>query len=470
MGRCQHRPTTDPDQARRAPIDDEGVMSRRALWSLLSVLLCSLTSSLVLAKILLTSGYAVKISPPASVKAGALANDTKIYAFDELQSVTLVNAVPIQANAPGLFDQNSDLVSASVAAGLIVNSHYLHYDPKGLTNNPAITGTVTFSTPVLGIIENDGNLTDTNIFGATNTLYPGLFSDKGYELGAGDWFRISSNMRSLSVRVQAVGGVDDLRIITAGLPASGATCSLDVVFVIDTSGSMDDEAVNLCTRISSMVGQLYSTGYDVNVEVLGISEANQRCLTSSVLTKFGAAVPGTSSCGTNLIGCAGPEDDKENWGAATAIVAARYPWRSGAERMIVPISDEGPCCGCQSNPCTCDTDDSSAVSNMIAQGLQNKVHISPLLGTGVSACVVTLADQVAQATSGSVFNATSSADDLVASVTSMVHGACTTPVPPPVPPPGVPLSQQTGVILLGLGILASGALLLASRKRNIPID
>jgi len=107
---------------------------------------------------------------------------------------------------------------------------------------------------------------------------------------------------------------------------------------------------------------------------------------------------------------------------------------------------------------------------MIAQGLQNKVHISPLLGTGVSACVVTLADQVAQATSGSVFNATSSADDLVASVTSMVHGACTTPVPPPVPPPGVPLSQQTGVILLGLGILASGALLLASRKRNIPID
>ncbi|MFT4569301.1 MAG: hypothetical protein ACI8TX_000487 [Hyphomicrobiaceae bacterium] len=86
------------------------------------------------------------------------------------------------------------------------------------------------------------------------------------------------------------------------------------------------------------------------------------------------------------------DNDNEDWGNATSILADEFPWTPGALRVIVPISDEGPDNG---DSCRDPGDDRDAIENAIVLANENDVTVSPIAADGASDCVVELGQDIA---------------------------------------------------------------------------
>jgi len=77
------------------------------------------------------------------------------------------------------------------------------------------------------------------------------------------------------------------------------------------------------------------------------------------------------------------EENLENWGPSTAVVAEYFDWLDGHARIVVPISDDGPCLG---GLLTCDSAlchpvaDVDAIEKAIDVANANSVHVSPIMG------------------------------------------------------------------------------------------
>ncbi|RMG45570.1 MAG: VWA domain-containing protein [Candidatus Dadabacteria bacterium] len=200
---------------------------------------------------------------------------------------------------------------------------------------------------------------------------------------------------------------------------------VDVVFTVDTSGSMDDEAQALCNSISSVQSELLGLGLVSKTFLLGITNTGGSdfpCLTDDVENMLGDSVPGNGgACGTIL-------DDSESWGEAISIVASRFPWTPDAVRVIVPISDEGACDG---DSCDDPGEDRDAINNAITLALANNVFVSPISGTGSSQCVITLGQDIATATGGTAFVSTDPSLDLAGAVRDLIIDACVKSEVPP---------------------------------------
>lgn len=164
----------------------------------------------------------------------------------------------------------------------------------------------------------------------------------------------------------------------------------EVVFVLDTSGSITSRPI--CDLVADVLNNLQQVAPNTIVTAYGItSNFPGGCSSSSVLAELGAMVPGNpGGCGANLFG-------NESWGPATAIVADRFPWTTTA-RVIIPVSDEGPCNG--GSGCNSAADESIANAITIAQ--DNGCVVLPVLGFGSGTCVRDLAGQIAFGTGGSV--------------------------------------------------------------------
>jgi hypothetical protein len=202
-----------------------------------------------------------------------------------------------------------------------------------------------------------------------------------------------------------------------GVPDECLQCPpLDVVFVMDTSGSMDDEGEALCSEIEQVAADLDAIGIEINAEFLGITQLDFSCLTDTVENRFGTDVPGDPPC-CPLLG------NQEDWGPATAIVAANYPWTPGAVRVIVPLSDEGARDG---DPCDDPGSDRQVIENAIVIANQYDVIVSPISGTGSSDCVIGLAEDLAMGTGGMNFISTDPDSDLAEFIFELVLSACET--------------------------------------------
>ncbi|HET6446495.1 MAG TPA: choice-of-anchor X domain-containing protein, partial [candidate division Zixibacteria bacterium] len=183
--------------------------------------------------------------------------------------------------------------------------------------------------------------------------------------------------------------------------------AVDLVFAMDTSGSMDDEFESLCTKIDQIVAELSSRGIQLNYRILGIASVRS-CATNTV---------------TNLIP-GGVSNHIEDWGPATEDLAKFYDWRPGHARLVVPMGDEGPQDG---EPCNDPGADRDAVSAAIEAAQSNYVLVSPVLGTiyyqGSVECVTGLAQDLADGTSGKLFTSADSADKLATGLINIVGKA-----------------------------------------------
>jgi len=210
-----------------------------------------------------------------------------------------------------------------------------------------------------------------------------------------------------------------------GLPDECPQCPpLDVVFVMDTSTSMNDEAGALCQSIGAIVAQLAGQGLTLSPTLLGISDnpgGAYGCLTNNVVNLLGTTVPGSPPPGLELLGACpgGNEVIQEDWGLAAAIVAARFAWTPDALRLVVPISDEGAWCG---DPVT--STDGLSIDQAIVVAQANDVIVSPITGTGSSASVIALAKRLAAGTGGVHSSSSAPNQDIAEAISALVLGAC----------------------------------------------
>ncbi len=178
-----------------------------------------------------------------------------------------------------------------------------------------------------------------------------------------------------------------------GIPDECVNCpTLELVVVVDTSGSLSDEAQALCNAIPAVINALNFAGIDANATFLGTTSKGPGplfpCVTDTVANLLGTDVPG--DLGVTLNGV-------EDWGLAAAIVADRYPWDEGSTRLLMTVSDEGPIDG---NPCLDPGMDRDVIELLIDQSVENDIVGIPVVGGGADGCVQTLASDWATGTAG----------------------------------------------------------------------
>lgn len=221
------------------------------------------------------------------------------------------------------------------------------------------------------------------------------------------------------------GGSEDCNL--DGIPDECPVCPpVEVVFVMDTSASMDDEAAALCGGMNAVIAELAAAGLEVEARLLGICDlpgGAYGCLEDHVVALLGAAVPGDPPAGLETLGSCpgGNEVCQEDWGLAVAMVAGAYPWRAAGEslRLVIPLSDEGPWCG---DPVT--ELDEASIDHTIGVALEAEVVVSPITGSGSSTSVIALAQELAGATGGEHFRSSSPTLDIAAGIVQIVLNAC----------------------------------------------
>lgn len=212
-----------------------------------------------------------------------------------------------------------------------------------------------------------------------------------------------------------------------GLPDECVTCPpVEVVFIMDTSTSMNNEAETLCATLPQIASALGAAGLEVESTLLAICNlpgGGYSCLQNHIIALLGNAVPGDPPAGLAVLGACpgGIEGCNEDWGRAVAVVAGLFPWKSAGEsvRLVIPISDEGPWCG---DPVTqLDTD---SVAHAITVAADSGVIVSPIVAGGASAAVLGLAQTIAAATSGKAFLSSAASADIVGGIFELVLDAC----------------------------------------------
>jgi len=177
--------------------------------------------------------------------------------------------------------------------------------------------------------------------------------------------------------------------------------ALDLVFVMDTSGSMQTEP-ELCGYLADVETNLGENGIVVITDGdhwLGINYKEGEggnpgvldCLKHDVVNHIGSWVPGNpGSC--DRIG--EYPDGAEDWGPATSIVADGFDWSDGL-LMLVVISDEVPC----TNGWDCDDpdpDDVASIDYAVGIANDNNVTVMGVAAEEATLCVASSAESVGE--------------------------------------------------------------------------
>ena len=186
---------------------------------------------------------------------------------------------------------------------------------------------------------------------------------------------------------------------------------MDVVFILDTSGSMGGPIQNLCNNMPSVVADLASRSININYKFLSIVPqrsvaVSQDCLSGNIASLLGTNVPGANPGMISALGITanreGGQSIEEDWGPAAAIVAARSFTNNGRSRLIVPLTDTYPC------PLSIPNKESEywiSTSNAAAVAVLNNVVISPVILTNAYylSAALPFATNIAQGTGGRVY-------------------------------------------------------------------
>jgi RHS repeat-associated protein len=255
-------------------------------------------------------------------------------------------------------------------------------------------------------------------------------------------------------------------LVVTTIPEGCASCkSLDVVFVFDTSPSMNDDTELVCSLAAQLIGSLAERGIPVNANYWGISDKQGNpCASSWVSQELGTLLPGAPPAQfSSVLTCDAGGLPSENWAIATALVASAYPWEEGAVRLVVPASDEGAYCG---DPTT--ALDLSAIEFATAVALDNATVVSPLVPATAPDPIVAQAELLAVPTSGISVRAGQSPEQILSSLTAVGNAACETVADAKAVPEVISVSPMPGSILpAGVPIVVSGQALPVNELRPL---
>ncbi|MBD3348595.1 MAG: T9SS type A sorting domain-containing protein, partial [Candidatus Eisenbacteria bacterium] len=206
---------------------------------------------------------------------------------------------------------------------------------------------------------------------------------------------------------------------------------LEIVYVMDTSGSMSGVASTICDRITAATESLANRG-EVNAVYLGIygwpairsdsaapisdgdgvaedpGGTRFQCLNGNVADSLGTEVPADPPAGLENL------TSVEDWGLATAVVAGMYDWSpmSSSLRLIIPMSDEGPYRGD-----FLDIADEQAIEHAIQVACGNGCVVAPMVCRGVTH-IIPLAEALAESTGGTVLYSSYTAQQIATAIES----------------------------------------------------
>ncbi|MCK4730763.1 MAG: VWA domain-containing protein [Candidatus Aenigmarchaeota archaeon] len=158
--------------------------------------------------------------------------------------------------------------------------------------------------------------------------------------------------------------------------------NVDLVFVVDTSGSMcqsgSNEWSSLCGIIESIVASVGEEDYIVDVTVYGLG--SKKC-------------GGTNYCADKII-----SGHSESWGPGAEWAIKNHPWREDIlSKIVFVVGDEGPYAGDPWTP----QNDRDSVENAVIAANDNKVTIFGLWGIGIAEGLKDLFRDISEPTGGS---------------------------------------------------------------------
>jgi len=126
-----------------------------------------------------TTGAAQATAAPTSLMPGALESDSVVRVVTE-RSLTLSASLTVS-----IMDANGSITTKTLSAGACLQSHLLHFDAVGTSTAPSLSGTVSFSQPVLAVAPLTPLLDVTDggsvPFGLPGTTYPTGTASRGVE-------------------------------------------------------------------------------------------------------------------------------------------------------------------------------------------------------------------------------------------------------------------------------------------------
>jgi hypothetical protein len=183
----------------------------------LAVVLVALAAAPSRAGVVVT-GQLTVVAPPPSVQKGADQSSTTAIIFQERSGFTLPSNVAVDVTAPGTSNSGNGYTPSpgTVALGTSVDVWFIHSDPPGNVSTNYV-GTVTFDTPILGIIDTIPGLNDTDAsLGHPGTSYPTGLANRALETP--DTLTLSANDRTISFNFTTSSAVDEVRILVAAVP------------------------------------------------------------------------------------------------------------------------------------------------------------------------------------------------------------------------------------------------------------
>ena len=174
-------------------------------------------------------GQAQGGSPATDVTEGVAESNSAMHAFQESSNVTLSGPLAVDITQPGnyptTYNSTASLATSSIPLGTAVDSYLAYSDPVGKpTAFVRYAATLTFATPILGVIVQSTKLTSSDGSVGNPTTHYSTNPFRGLELGTSPG---SDSVEFLSpttlhVDVNTNMDIDSIRVITAGSP-SGAT-------------------------------------------------------------------------------------------------------------------------------------------------------------------------------------------------------------------------------------------------------
>ncbi|MEQ1559026.1 MAG: hypothetical protein ABL933_08850 [Methyloglobulus sp.] len=192
---------------------------------------------------------------------------------------------------------------------------------------------------------------------------------------------------------QKVLDIDSLHPCGGGVPSAQ---KVDLVILIDTSGSMSDEATGLSNAADAAVtAAKKKCAGDLRVEYLGLSGIWIGTKFTTTLETYltGKGVPVAS-----LLSLGGAGDPQENGARGIEDLAKFFDWRAGAQRAIFYLSDEGLEGGDPQ-----DAADVSEATNAINAANAATAKVFTYAGTGIGAATQAEYARVATNTGGQAF-------------------------------------------------------------------
>jgi len=168
---------------------------------------------------LMLTGQVVQIAAPASdiQNSGDPQSSDNAFVWNEQMSTTLATNILVNMTKPGTSDSGNSYEPSvgTIASGTVVDTYLIHTDPVG-SNSTNYVFTVTFDSPILGIIDKISGLAATDAsLGSPTTTYPGASTARALE-GADTLAWVSGN--KLELNFTTGGFVDEIRVLVAPVP------------------------------------------------------------------------------------------------------------------------------------------------------------------------------------------------------------------------------------------------------------